>query len=637
MNTVSPLSFLVAAFLVSCSHGLETSLQAESSGKGCQLYCKVSTPIIFGQRQDTDDSGMSTITSVGSFKLLKNVLNKDGTGGVLLATVSLDKAKVQIETDKMIIKGSIDFEETTFQASINDEDDCKHKYSCQAEGWDFEGGETMSTKTFARQSTAENMDGEELPENMGEDVQDDEGALSSGITMQLLTLIQQLDKNVAVLTKAMEGLEDKIGFLEKAVGYEIKSVEFHLSDKFNSVEDKLNGLETHTVTGKGTATKSGENVCNLEVTVSNGGAKVGGSDISDRLVEMKKELEAYRNSTVDSAGSDTFSNSDLMDLVMNSTNTLLASIENSLPSPSPQAADSVGELLANLTQTVADAIASRTTYEVPPPKNDTCQPSHEFLESIKFLDVSFSNSTAETQSAINDLFSTVNITIDSTVRSLVDDIVAPKVCKKGMVPAVGHSPFPYPLITASDSSELDYTVLCDAVTVEAAGSSSSADLTERKTSTATGMATKTASAPTTASSGNDRIHALTTSDKYELRIDVQYYFESQYAVYKNFSILGEDAKYKLLIGEHNGNSPDMMKIHNQKPFSTKDKDNDETTQTHCAEKNGGGWWFYRCDTSNLNGHWGGSDDLGVEWTSLAGKNSCTFTEMKIRKLSKPSS
>lgn len=69
-----------------------------------------------------------------------------------------------------------------------------------------------------------------------------------------------------------------------------------------------------------------------------------------------------------------------------------------------------------------------------------------------------------------------------------------------------------------------------------------------------------------------------------------------FARYDNFSIAGEDDKYRLLsLGAFSGSAPidKMSKLVNQK-FSTLDSDNDDWENVNCANDYKGGWWYESC-------------------------------------------
>ncbi|XP_075435151.1 ficolin-1-like [Ascaphus truei] len=136
--------------------------------------------------------------------------------------------------------------------------------------------------------------------------------------------------------------------------------------------------------------------------------------------------------------------------------------------------------------------------------------------------------------------------------------------------------------------------------------------------------------------GNDNIHSLTSSGTFQLRIDLTD-FENKYsfAAYDAFGISGELENYKLILGNFTGGSAgDSLGYHNDRPFTTKDKDND-IYGTNCADEFKGAWWYGSCHNANLNGlylrgpHSSYAD--GVNWgTGKGDKYSYKVTEMKFR-------
>ncbi|CAC5423047.1 Fibrinogen-like protein 1,Fibrinogen-like protein A,Tenascin,Ryncolin-2,Ryncolin-4,Techylectin-5A,Tenascin-N, Angiopoietin-related protein 7,Ficolin-2,Ryncolin-1,Tenascin-R,Ryncolin-3,Ficolin-1 [Mytilus coruscus] len=99
--------------------------------------------------------------------------------------------------------------------------------------------------------------------------------------------------------------------------------------------------------------------------------------------------------------------------------------------------------------------------------------------------------------------------------------------------------------------------------------------------------------------GNKHIHHMTSSGKYELRIDLtNNKNEKRYAAYKQFSIGDAASKYKLSVGSYSGNAGDSMKFHNGMLFSSTDQDNDQAGGD-CVKRYGP-WWHKHCCTSALN-------------------------------------
>jgi len=132
--------------------------------------------------------------------------------------------------------------------------------------------------------------------------------------------------------------------------------------------------------------------------------------------------------------------------------------------------------------------------------------------------------------------------------------------------------------------------------------------------------------------GLDKIHRLTNSRGYKLRVDLEDLAgNTVYAEYDSFGVGSEGAKYQLSIGSYSGTAGDSLDYHNGYPFTTKDQDNDSHSG-NCAMQYKGAWWYRHCHTSNLNGiyHNGsytGGD--GLRWNSWK-SDSAKRAEMKIR-------
>ncbi|KAM5262293.1 ficolin-1-like [Hipposideros larvatus] len=136
--------------------------------------------------------------------------------------------------------------------------------------------------------------------------------------------------------------------------------------------------------------------------------------------------------------------------------------------------------------------------------------------------------------------------------------------------------------------------------------------------------------------GNDNIHALTAQGTSELRVDLMdFEGNRQFAKFTSFKMANEAEKYKLVLGAFvGGNAGDSLTAHNNRPFSTKDRDNG-IAASKCAVQYKGAWWYNNCHVSNLNGRYlGGSHESfanGINWKSGKGYNySYKLSEMKVR-------
>ncbi|KAL9969446.1 hypothetical protein ACROYT_G021664 [Oculina patagonica] len=133
--------------------------------------------------------------------------------------------------------------------------------------------------------------------------------------------------------------------------------------------------------------------------------------------------------------------------------------------------------------------------------------------------------------------------------------------------------------------------------------------------------------------GNDKIHRLIASRPSSLRVDMEDWNGVRvYAKYGKFNIGDEQAQYRLKVGSYSGTAGDSLTRHNNKAFTTKDRDNDPHSSVNCAVYYTGAWWYDQCHDSNLNGQYLGdkSNDRGARWDKFRGSLSLKFTEMKLR-------
>ncbi|XP_022804268.1 microfibril-associated glycoprotein 4-like [Stylophora pistillata] len=136
--------------------------------------------------------------------------------------------------------------------------------------------------------------------------------------------------------------------------------------------------------------------------------------------------------------------------------------------------------------------------------------------------------------------------------------------------------------------------------------------------------------------GLDKIHRLTSDNNTILRIDLEdFERNTRYAEYKKFCVKSENYKYKMSYGSYSGDAGNSLGWHRNKPFSTRDQDNDDGKRYNCAVTYKGAWWYASCHDSNLNGlyHHGYHSSYadGVNWNHWKGHHySLKRTEMKIR-------
>ncbi|KAK0065235.1 BpFREP21.2 [Biomphalaria pfeifferi] len=87
--------------------------------------------------------------------------------------------------------------------------------------------------------------------------------------------------------------------------------------------------------------------------------------------------------------------------------------------------------------------------------------------------------------------------------------------------------------------------------------------------------------------GNENIFKLTSTGQFDLRIDLEFNNTKYFAQYKDFKVLSETEKYKLMIGDYSGSAGDDLSKGNNMFFSTFDRENDGDPNLNCAEYRSG--------------------------------------------------
>ena len=104
--------------------------------------------------------------------------------------------------------------------------------------------------------------------------------------------------------------------------------------------------------------------------------------------------------------------------------------------------------------------------------------------------------------------------------------------------------------------------------------------------------------------GNEKIHAITSTGTYEVRVYLKYNCQSKYALYDKFSIADESNNYKVRVESYSGTAGDSLTGHNDNKFNTVDRD--DGISENCAARMTGARWYGRCCDhmySSLKGKW----------------------------------
>uniref|UniRef100_A0A673GEH5 Angiopoietin-related protein 2-like n=1 Tax=Sinocyclocheilus rhinocerous TaxID=307959 RepID=A0A673GEH5_9TELE len=138
--------------------------------------------------------------------------------------------------------------------------------------------------------------------------------------------------------------------------------------------------------------------------------------------------------------------------------------------------------------------------------------------------------------------------------------------------------------------------------------------------------------------GLEHLYWLTSQATYKLRVAMEDWQGRQtFAEYDSFQVEPESDWYRLRLGSYQGNAGDSLSWHNNKAFTTLDRDKDAYSG-NCAHYQKGGWWYHMCAHSNLNGVWyrGGHYRSrfqdGVYWAELHGGS---YSLKKVAMMIKP--
>ena len=409
------------------------------------------------------------------------------------------------------------------------------------------------------------------------------------VIAQMLTVIQALDVKFAVLEKTTEKLEEK---LEKTT---------------ESIEDKLNKLD--------------DKLCNLDSELS----AIDSKAIQDKVLNSM-------NDKIQEHFSEVMNVSERTDDTLERTATLL----KSLSSNNKNFQDNVMENYQNLFQNVTNDLGEvfiRTNQLTQTIENSLISFKDDLDISWQRLETSTNNSAIKAFTALHHMTSALNSTLLTNMESALTTFFIIKTCEKNAPFLLAPLSYPYPLYYPRDIPEIQSPLLCDTTTdnggwiVIQRRHDGEVDFYRTWDNYKNGIGTFASDFWL----GNEKIHAITSTGRYELRVDLKYNGQSKYARYDRFSIADESSNYKLTVGSYSGTAGDSLTQHNGYPFTTKDRDNDNIGP-NCAVLYTGAWWYYSCHHSNLNGKWKAGDNKGPRWDALTGSNPVDFTEMNIRRL-----
>ncbi|GFS22170.1 ficolin-1-like [Elysia marginata] len=216
---------------------------------------------------------------------------------------------------------------------------------------------------------------------------------------------------------------------------------------------------------------------------------------------------------------------------------------------------------------------------------------------------------------------------------MTDSLTLKSCEKKRSISVLSNPSFPYPLVRPNKYTSFNFPYLCDTLTdgggwiIIQRRSTGNVDFYRTWDEYKNGFGLLDDDFWL----GNDKIHAISNSATYELRVNLKYKGKSSYAHYSSFSISDEKSNYVLSLGAYNGSAGDSLSSHKGRQFSTRDRDNDANSK-NCAVEFTGAWWYGACYESNLNGKWGADSYKGPTWLALTDSEPTSLTEMKIRRV-----
>ena len=140
--------------------------------------------------------------------------------------------------------------------------------------------------------------------------------------------------------------------------------------------------------------------------------------------------------------------------------------------------------------------------------------------------------------------------------------------------------------------------------------------------------------------GLKKLHRLTTNGDWILRVELEdFYGNTTYAEYTNFSIGDASTYYRLSYEEYRGIAGDSWQYDADAGFSTYDQDHDRSNR-NCAALYQTAGWYDNCDSyppyANLNGPYIGSPSstyTAMVWYYWKNKaEALKKSEMKIRRM-----
>ncbi|XP_063420269.1 fibroleukin-like [Mytilus trossulus] len=136
--------------------------------------------------------------------------------------------------------------------------------------------------------------------------------------------------------------------------------------------------------------------------------------------------------------------------------------------------------------------------------------------------------------------------------------------------------------------------------------------------------------------GNENLMFIVRQGSYQVRFDLEDFTgDTSYAVYDTIDVGDESLNYSLLlVGYSDGTAGNAMADLNPKwnhMFTTRDRDNDLSSEFNCGIKKESGWWHTACTSANINGGYGEmyNNTANMHWKTWK-TNALKKTRMMIK-------
>ena len=401
------------------------------------------------------------------------------------------------------------------------------------------------------------------------------------------------------------------------------SILIRLTSVIEQMDVKLAIMEDRTADLKKDLQRTEDKLCQLDSKLS----AIDSTAIQEKVLkEMKTQIDNHFDKVSESSAR--------TDDTLNKTATLVTTLNSNNKKFQSNMMDSYQSFFENVTRGMSEMFTRN--------QNQTDRMEANFISfkgevdlSWQQLESSTNKSVLKTLSALQNITSKFNHALLSNMKSALTDFFMPEGCKKNTPVLLHPVSTPYPVIYRSEIPGLDTPILCDTITdgggwiVIQRRSTGTVDFYRNWASYREGFGTL----DNDFWLGNEKIHTITSSGDYELRVELEYQGEAKFALYDRFALAGEDNNYAITVGAYGGTAGDSLTYHNGHSFGTYDRDNDKNG-ANCAEKFTGAWWYGHryCHISHLNGKWGNSNWKGLSWNSLTRDKSVSFSEMKIRRV-----